>query len=185
MGGTIRVESALGKGAKFIVDLALHTSVESSGILYEALHGIRREATPPQRTPGSASAAPKRAALSGRVLVAEDNPVNQRLVKAMLARLGVDADSANNGAEAVAMLGSARYDAVLMDCQMPVMDGYQATQEIRRSQSAGTRHVPIIALTANVMEGDQKKCLDAGMDDYLSKPYTLHDLQKTLARWLR
>jgi signal transduction histidine kinase/ActR/RegA family two-component response regulator len=185
MGGTIRVESALGKGAKFIVEMALQANVESAGAIYEALHGIRREATPPQHAAAAAaSAAPKRAMLSGRVLVAEDNPVNQRLVKAMLTRLGVDADSANNGAEAVAMLGTARYDAVLMDCQMPIMDGYQATREIRRSQSAGTRHVPIIALTANVMEGDQKKCLDAGMDDYLSKPYTLHDLQKTLARWL-
>ncbi len=184
MGGTIRVESALGKGAKFIADLSLHANLESSALIYEALHGVRREATPPQPAITAASAAPKRAVLTGRVLVAEDNPVNQRLVKAMLARLGVDADSANNGAEAVAMLGSARYDAVLMDGQMPVLDGYQAPQEIRRSQSAGTRHVPIIALTANVMEGDQKKCLDAGMDDYLSKPYTLHDLQKTLARWL-
>jgi CheY-like chemotaxis protein len=65
------------------------------------------------------------------------------------------------------------------------MDGYQATMEVRRSQSAGMRHVPIIALTANVMEGDQKKCLDAGMDDYLSKPYSLYDLEKMLARWLR
>jgi CheY-like chemotaxis protein len=131
------------------------------------------------------AAPPRRAVLTGRVLVVEDNPVNQRLVKAMLTRLGLDTDSANNGMEAVTMLMQARYDAVLMDCQMPVMDGYQATMEIRRSQSAGTRHVPIIALTANVMEGDRQKCLDAGMDDYLSKPYSLHDLEKMLTRWLR
>ena len=186
MGGSIRVESAPGKGAKFIIDLGLQLSMASAAALYEALHGVRPQAAPAQAASAViASAAPKRAVLHGRVLVAEDNPVNQRLVKAMLTRLGLDADSANNGAEAVAMLQERRYDAVLMDCQMPVMDGYQSTQEIRRSPSAGTRHVPIIALTANVMEGDQKKCLDAGMDDYLSKPYTLHELEKVLARWLR
>jgi signal transduction histidine kinase/ActR/RegA family two-component response regulator len=185
MGGSIRVESALGKGAKFKVDVVLHVGAESARVLREALHGVRREATPPQVESRVAAILPKRALLKGRVLVAEDNPVNQRLVKAMLARLGVEADSANNGMEAVAMVQERRYDAVLMDCQMPVMDGYQATREIRRAQSAGTRHVPIIALTANVMEGDQKKCLDAGMDDYLSKPYSLQDLEKMLTRWLR
>ena len=185
MGGTIRVESALGKGAKFQVDVVLPVDAESATLLRETLHGIRRDAAPANSDRVAAVALPRRAVLNGRVLVAEDNPVNQRLVKAMLARLGVDTESANNGAEAVAMLQDRRYDAVLMDCQMPVMDGYQATMEIRRSQSAGTRHVPIIALTANVMEGDQKKCLDAGMDDYLSKPYTMQDLERTLARWLR
>ncbi len=186
MGGSIRVESALGKGAKFQVDVVLPVTGDSATLLHEALHGIRRQAaSPPAGGTVVAAVAPRRAVLTGRVLVAEDNPVNQRLVKAMLGRLGVDADSANNGAEAVAMLNERRYDAVLMDCQMPVMDGYQATTEIRRSQSAAMRHVPIIALTANVMEGDQKKCLDAGMDDYLSKPYTLQDLEKTLVRWLR
>ncbi|MGV3591612.1 MAG: ATP-binding protein [Gammaproteobacteria bacterium] len=187
MGGTIRVESAPGKGAKFQVDLVLPLTPESASLLRESLRGVRRE-TAPAHAAGNESqiaVAQQRAVLTGRVLVAEDNPVNQRLVKAMLARLGIDTESANNGAEAVAMLNERRYDAVLMDCQMPVMDGYQATIEIRRSPSAGMRHVPIIALTANVMEGDRKKCLDAGMDDYLSKPYTLHDLERTLARWLR
>ena len=186
MGGTIRVESALGKGAKFSVDVVLPVNAESAALLRETLHGIRHE-TKPAQSEGSAAvvATPRRTVLSGRVLIAEDNPVNQRLVKAMLARLGVDTESANNGAEALEMLHKKRYDAVLMDCQMPVMDGYQASREIRRSQSAGTRHVPIIALTANVMEGDRKKCLDAGMDDYLAKPYSLHDLEKMLVRWLR
>ncbi len=186
MGGTIRVESALGKGAKFQVDVVLPVKSDNAALLREALHGVRREAGAAEG-PGSvvAAAMPRRAVLSGRVLIAEDNPVNQRLVKAMLGKLGVDTDSANNGAEAVAMLNEQRYDAVLMDCQMPVMDGYQATMEIRRSPSAATRHVPIIALTANVMEGDQKKCLDAGMDDYLSKPYSMQDLEKKLVRWLR
>jgi signal transduction histidine kinase len=186
MGGTLRVESALGKGSRFIVDLVLPLSAQSAQLLHDTLHGVRRESALP--LPGGGDAAnpvmPRRNVLNGRVLVAEDNPVNQRLVKAMLSRLGLDTDSANNGAEAVAMLQECRYDAVLMDCQMPVMDGYQATIEIRRSQSAGTRHVPIIALTANVMEGDRKKCLDAGMDDYLSKPYTLRDLERMLTRWL-
>jgi signal transduction histidine kinase len=186
MGGTIRVESALGKGARFQIEISLPVTSESATVLREALHGIRRESGSVRSdSSDSIAATPRRTMLSGRVLVVEDNPVNQRLVKAMLARLGLDADSANNGADALAMLNERRYDAVLMDCQMPVMDGYQATAEIRRSSSAGTRHVPVIALTANVMEGDQKKCLDSGMDDYLSKPYSLQDLEKMLVRWLR
>jgi signal transduction histidine kinase len=185
MGGTIRVESALGLGARFQVDLVLGIKSDNAAVLREALHGVRRDVPAPAGGTATVPVVPRRAVLTGRVLVAEDNPVNQRLVKAMLAKLGVDTDSANNGAEAVAMLNERRYDAVLMDCQMPVMDGYEATAEIRRSQSAGTRHVPIIALTANVMEGDRKKCLDAGMDDYVSKPYSLQDLEKALVRWLR
>ena len=120
----------------------------------------------------------------GRVLLAEDNPVNLEVAKAMLAKLGVQLEIANNGEEAVALVGNKDFDLVLMDCQMPDMDGYQATAVIRQHQANTPRRLPIIALTANAMEGDRDKCLAAGMDDYLTKPYTLAELQSKLAQWM-
>jgi two-component system sensor histidine kinase/response regulator len=118
------------------------------------------------------------------VLLAEDNSVNQLVAKAMLAKLGLRVEIAANGEEALAMLAAKNYDLVLMDCQMPIMDGYQATAAIRRSQADSPQRLPVIAMTANAMEGDREKCLKAGMDDYLSKPYTLAQLETMLARWL-
>ena len=120
----------------------------------------------------------------GKVLLVEDNPVNQQVAQAMLAKLGISADLANDGREAVDMVRTHKYDLVLMDCQMPVMDGYEATAAIRRLHQGCSTRLPIVALTANAMQGDRQKCLDAGMDDFLSKPYTLTQLQMTLARWL-
>ncbi|MFN3544707.1 MAG: response regulator [Thiobacillus sp.] len=123
-------------------------------------------------------------ALAGRILLVEDNPVNQQVAQAMLAKLGIPADLANDGREAVEKVASHAYDLVLMDCQMPVMDGYEATAEIRRLHEGAGRRLPIVALTANAMQGDRQKCLDAGMDDFLSKPYGLAQLQMVLARWM-
>jgi CheY-like chemotaxis protein len=117
------------------------------------------------------------------VLVAEDSPVNQALAVSMLERCGCRADVACNGVEALEMLAARRYDAVLMDCQMPDMDGYAATVELRRRES-GTHHTPIIALTAQAMEGDRERCLESGMDDYLSKPVGLDLFIQTVRRWL-
>ena len=122
--------------------------------------------------------------MRGNVLLAEDNFVNQELAKAVLARLGLQVDVANNGEEAVAMLSVKSYDVILMDCQMPVMDGYQATSIIRQRTTNSLRHLPIIALTANAMDGDRDKCLAAGMDDFLSKPYSPVQLEAVLLRWL-
>ena len=117
-----------------------------------------------------------------RVLVAEDNHINQRIAVKMLNSLGYLPDVAANGREAVESVLRKQYDAILMDCQMPEMDGFEATAEIRKLESEKTR-VPIIALTANAMSGDRDRCLDAGMDDYLSKPIDLQQLGEILQRW--
>lgn len=120
----------------------------------------------------------------GRVLLAEDNPVNLEVAKAMLVKLGVRLEVAGNGEQAVALADSGEIDLVLMDCQMPVMDGYEASALIRQHQAHTARRLPIIALTANAMGGDRDKCLAAGMDDYLSKPYTLAQLEHKLRQWM-
>ena len=121
--------------------------------------------------------------ISANVLVAEDNAANQQVAIGMLERLGCTVTVAANGLEAVSQLGRSRYDAVLMDCNMPEMDGYQATEQIRDREDSNS-HVPIIAMTANVQEGDRDKCLQAGMDDYLSKPLNLDKLRQKLEHWL-
>ncbi|MCC6574584.1 MAG: response regulator [Planctomycetes bacterium] len=118
-----------------------------------------------------------------RVLIAEDNAVNQKLASKILEKLDCHIDVAGNGREAVALVQQIPYDLVFMDCQMPEMDGYDATREIRRLFKA-VRHVPIIAMTANALQGDREKCLAAGMDDYISKPMKLEDIRDALSRWL-
>ncbi len=118
-----------------------------------------------------------------RVLVVEDNAANQKVAVRMVERLGYGADVASDGAQAIGMLDRIHYDAVLMDCQMPEMDGYEATTLIRKRETAGAR-VPIIAMTAAAFSGDRERCLAAGMDDYISKPVKLHVVAAVLERWL-
>ena len=123
-----------------------------------------------------------RSEVRGRVLVAEDNVVNQKVASRMLERLGYRVDVVANAKEAVEAVSRVPYDAVLMDCQMPVLDGYAATGEIRERH--GDRRLPIIAMTANAMQGDRERCLEAGMDDYLAKPVQREVLEAKLRRWV-
>lgn len=129
------------------------------------------------------SAVPAEIRTGARILSAEDHLVNQRVVLKMLERLGYHGDGVRNGLEAVGALRQRDYDIILMDCQMPEMDGYTATRAIR-SEFRGPRRIIIIGVTANALHGDRQKCLDAGMDDYLSKPLLPEALAATLARWL-
>ncbi|GLH69555.1 hypothetical protein GETHPA_10880 [Geothrix rubra] len=118
-----------------------------------------------------------------RVLLAEDNLVNQRVAERMLAKLGIEADVAATGLEALDALVGVSYDLVLMDCQMPEMDGFEASRRIR-ARERGSRRLPIVAMTANAMVGDRERCLEAGMDDYIPKPVRMDDLRRALSRWL-
>ena len=123
--------------------------------------------------------------LYARILLVEDNPVNQELARHMLEFLGCRCVVAVDGSEALAALERDSFDATLMDCEMPVMDGFEATAAIRRREaSAGEPRMPILALTAGAVEGDRDKCLAAGMDDYLSKPFSIQQLEQILRRWL-
>ncbi len=131
-------------------------------------------------------AATPRPRVDARILLAEDNPVNQDVASSMLEMLGCRITIAPNGRAAVEAATTGRFDLILMDCQMPEMDGFTATAAIRRQEATATdrRHVPIIALTANAMEGDRARCLAAGMDDYLTKPFTVAQLYAFLTQWL-
>ena len=123
-------------------------------------------------------------ALDLAVLLVEDNPVNRKVIGTMLRRLGCEVQYAGNGREAVELHALRNFSLIVMDCQMPVMDGYEATAAIRQRESAADVHTPILALTANAMKGTREECLAAGMDDYLTKPVRLDALEKALARWL-
>lgn len=120
-----------------------------------------------------------------RALVAEDNSVNQMVIGELLKSAGIEADIVNNGAEAVSLVDSEQYSFVLMDCEMPEVDGYEATKWIRMQENSSKdgRHIPIIALTANAIQGDRERCIDAGMDDYLTKPVNAKKLFTTLNKW--
>ena len=122
---------------------------------------------------------------SGRVLLVEDNPVNLGVVKKILTRMGVKCLEAHNGDEALDILRKDPVDLIFMDCQMPVMDGYQATESWREIERREQRQpIPIVAMTANAMQGDREKCLHVGMNDYLAKPVSIKDIEGTLRQWL-
>jgi two-component system, sensor histidine kinase and response regulator len=131
----------------------------------------------------AAASAPGVAARPNRILVAEDDPVGQRLAVLTLEKLGYLVDVVDNGSAAVDAVATGAYGAVLMDCQMPDLDGYEATAAIRRDQGDGP-YVPVIAVTASVAESERERCLAAGMDDYVAKPFVYETLRAMLARWV-
>jgi signal transduction histidine kinase/CheY-like chemotaxis protein len=167
MGGSVGVVSRPGAGSTFwaSLPLALTTLPASSApaVMQEALSRSDRQ---------------------GRVLVVEDNPTNQKVMESLLKRRGLTVDTVSNGRDAVEMALRTRYSVIFMDCQMPEMDGYQATGEIRAHEAERSLpRTPVVALTANAMAGDRDRCLRAGMDDYLSKPLKMAELERVLSRW--
>jgi CheY-like chemotaxis protein len=150
--------------------------------LFECICRVMGGVERPPVTVDTSRALPASTAIRGCILVAEDNPVNQRVAKLQVQRLGFEVDVVENGALALEALARKSYSMVLMDCQMPQMDGYEATRELRRRQNGG-RHVPVVAMTANAFAADRDACLQAGMDDYLSKPVELRALEEVLHRW--
>ena len=171
MGGRIFVESTLGQGARFCVEVCLPAATGAP----LATDGI---GTP------SHGMAPAKATLHGLVLLVEDNLTNQLVAKAMLKKLGLGVELASDGLQAVNQVRQTCFDLVLMDCQMPVMDGFEATRLIRQLPNGRGANLPIVALTANNMPGDVNKCLTAGMNAFLPKPFTLSGMHAMLAPWL-
>ncbi|MFJ2986141.1 MULTISPECIES: ATP-binding protein [unclassified Pseudomonas] len=164
MGGKLRGESREGLGSTFTLEmpLALASAV-------------------PAELPG-AMAAQGPLAEGERILLVEDNPVNQSVIEAMLRSLGLEVSVAHDGIQAVDQVSQQQFAAILMDCRLPQVDGYEATRRIRLLPNGG--QLPIIALTANALQGDRERCMAAGMNDYLSKPFRRTELQRVLQRWL-
>jgi signal transduction histidine kinase/CheY-like chemotaxis protein/HPt (histidine-containing phosphotransfer) domain-containing protein len=193
MGGTLTVTSTQGVGSEFSISLPTR-EVEQSPDVRPSMHDVSfsagalgipttREATPV--SPDSESRpATDDLPLRGRVLVVEDNAVNRQVMSATLSRLGCTVTLADGGELGVEAASRESFDVILMDCQMPLVDGFEATRRIRALSSPRAR-TPIIALTANALSGDRERCLAAGMDDYLTKPFSRQTLMSTLTRWLQ
>ncbi|MDZ4324171.1 MAG: response regulator, partial [Pseudomonas sp.] len=165
MGGTLRAQSEEGRGSVFTLEIPL------------ALYKQSLPELKPRTQSGDGHG-------EGRnVLLVDDNPVNQTVIEAMLRSLGFTVSVATDGAQAVQSAKSLIFEAILMDCRLPIIDGYEATRQIRLLP--GCADLPIIALTANALQGDREACLSAGMNDYLAKPFKRTDLQQILQRWVQ
>ena len=165
MGGTLRAQSEEGRGSVFTLEIPLALHQQSLPVLAPRVHT------------GHAHGEER------NVLLVEDNPVNQTVIRAMLRSLGFTVSIATDGAQAIRSAESLIFEAILMDCRLPLIDGYEATRQIR--QLPGCADLPIIALTANALQGDREACLAAGMNDYLAKPFKRTDLQQILQRWVQ
>jgi len=177
MGGDVAVESTPGAGSTFTVTLTLRAAPADSPLNTT----LRRPDRPAQRMSAS------RPVARPRVLVADDHPINREVLVRQLDLLGIDADTANDGLEALAACQVGRYAAVLADIAMPRMDGHEFTRRLRTAEDergADAAHTPVVAVTANAMKGEEERCLAAGMDAYLAKPVRIEQLQATLERWL-
>ncbi len=166
MGGTIGLESRPGEGSTFWFVMPFETPIAAMPTAADTM-----------------SPQPDASRKAFRVLVAEDNHVNQLIALSQLKDIGYRAEAVNNGLEALAALKQDRFDLVLMDCQMPELDGYETTRRIRQAESEG-EHLPVIALTAHAHGQDRDRCLAIGMDDFIAKPYSVEKLASTLRRWL-
>jgi CheY-like chemotaxis protein len=152
----------------------------SRNALYQILQRNLRSDTQPMQDPVPIDAAPL--SHRARILLVEDNPVNQLVAKGMLSKLGCEVIVAAHGGEALKCLEDQRFDLVLMDCNMPVMDGYEASRQIR--QSGRWPDLPIVALTANALSEERERCRAAGMNDYLAKPFRREELKALLDLWV-
>jgi PAS domain S-box-containing protein len=183
MGGKIGFRSTEGEGSTFWFTAVFDTPADSALALNvrPASAGRQSARQAPAKERSVVPPGMGRPRCDARILVAEDNPVNQRVLLAQLEKLGYQARAVASGMEAIEALKQEKYDLVLMDCQMPRMDGFEATRRIRES---GSPHVPIVAVTANAMAGDRDRCIGEGMSDYLSKPVQLRQLAEVVAKWL-
>ena len=178
MGGELHLESVVGAGSRFYFTLGFALPAVPSGPVQRTVPGAS------VRSPASPSRRDAHPVLAGaRVLLVEDNPINQELAVELLRRAGVVVSVASDGREALALLEHERFDAVLMDCQMPVMDGYATTQALRKQPQL--KSLPVIAMTADAMVGQREAAIAAGMNDHITKPIRVDDMLATLAHWVR
>jgi CheY-like chemotaxis protein len=159
--------------------------VRQSELLATLQRMLNQSTASPARAGNGRSPIPKLTRSDVRVLVAEDNAVNQQVALGILRRMGAHADAVASGIEAIEALRQAPYDIVLMDVQMPEMDGLEATQHIRQEETEANKpHIPIIAMTAHALQSDRDRCLAVGMDDYVAKPVNPQELYSVLEKWL-
>ncbi|MBI4396006.1 MAG: response regulator [Elusimicrobia bacterium] len=176
MGGTMGVVSESGKGSTFWFSVPLVKQPVSAEGLHPSGKSAERSESP------LLAGSEERKDLA--ILVVEDNPINQKVVVAQLKKLGCPSDAVPNGRDALEALQKKSYDLIFMDCQMPAMDGYKTTEEIRKKER-DRQHTPVIAMTAHAMQGDKEKCFSSGMDDYIAKPVHLEDLAHAINTWAR